>query len=161
MDNNYKLTVNGELEFDLTEEDISQLDTLETSQNTYHILVKGKSFKAKIAEAHLDQKRYVVQVKSNTYEVEISDSLDQLIEEMGFSLASAVNVSEIEAPMPGLILDINVRVGQAVNEDDPLLILEAMKMENIITSPRDGIIKAVQVKKGQAVDKDDLLIEFE
>ncbi len=161
MDNNYKLMVNGELEFKLSEEDISQLDTLETSPNTYHILVKGKSFKAKIIEAHLDRKLYVVQVNSNTYEVEISDSLDLLIEEMGFSLASAVNVSEIEAPMPGLILDINVRVGQAVNEDDPLLILEAMKMENIISSPRDGIIKAVQVTKGQAVDKNDLLIEFE
>ena len=80
---------------------------------------------------------------------------------MGFALSSTKDVGLIEAPMPGLILDINVRVGQAVNEDDPLLILEAMKMENVITSPRDGIIKSVSVKKGEAVDKNHVLIEFE
>jgi biotin carboxyl carrier protein len=80
---------------------------------------------------------------------------------MGFALSSVKDVSMIEAPMPGLILDINVRVGQAVNEDDPLLILEAMKMENVLTSPRDGIIKSVNVKKGAAVDKKHILIEFE
>jgi biotin carboxyl carrier protein len=63
--------------------------------------------------------------------------------------------------MPGLILEIHVQTGQEVNEDDPLLILEAMKMENVITSPRDGIIKSITVKKGETVDKNQLLIEFE
>ncbi len=63
--------------------------------------------------------------------------------------------------MPGLILDINVKVGQEVQENDALLILEAMKMENIITSPRNGIIKSVSVKNGDAVEKNHLLIEFE
>ena len=91
----------------------------------------------------------------------ISDHLDLLIDKMGFALSSSKDVGMIEAPMPGLILDINVRVGQAVNEDDPLLILEAMKMENVITSPRDGIIKNVSVEKGEAVDKNHVLIEFE
>jgi biotin carboxyl carrier protein len=63
--------------------------------------------------------------------------------------------------MPGLILDINVKIGQKVKEDDPLLILEAMKMENVLTSPRDGIIKSISVSKGDAVNKNQLLIEFE
>ena len=63
--------------------------------------------------------------------------------------------------MPGLILEINVKEGQEVKENDPLLILEAMKMENVINSPREGIIKSVEVKQGQTVDKNMLLIEFE
>ena len=63
--------------------------------------------------------------------------------------------------MPGLILEINVEVGQEVVENDPLLILEAMKMENSFVSPRDGKIKSIAVVKGQAVDKGQLLIEFE
>jgi len=63
--------------------------------------------------------------------------------------------------MPGLILDIHVDKGQEVKEDEALLILEAMKMENVITSPRDGIIKSVSVSKGEAIDKGHLLIEFE
>ncbi|MCL4126550.1 UNVERIFIED_CONTAM: hypothetical protein GTU68_064554 [Idotea baltica] len=63
--------------------------------------------------------------------------------------------------MPGLILEINIAVGQEVKENDSLLILEAMKMENILTSPRDGIIKSISVSKGDAVEKNQLLIEFE
>jgi biotin carboxyl carrier protein len=63
--------------------------------------------------------------------------------------------------MPGLILEIQVKEGQDVKEDDTLLILEAMKMENVIHSPREGIIKSINVKQGETVDKDSLLIEFE
>ncbi|MDX1317201.1 MAG: acetyl-CoA carboxylase biotin carboxyl carrier protein subunit, partial [Xanthomarina gelatinilytica] len=70
-------------------------------------------------------------------------------------------VNEIKAPMPGLILDIHVKEGQEVKEDDALLILEAMKMENVLTSPRDGIIKSISVSKNDTVDKNQLLIEFE
>ena len=63
--------------------------------------------------------------------------------------------------MPGLILEISVVVGQTVKENDPLLILEAMKMENSFLSPRDGVIKSIAAIKGDAVDKGQLLIEFE
>jgi biotin carboxyl carrier protein len=63
--------------------------------------------------------------------------------------------------MPGLILDINVTEGELVAEDTPLLILEAMKMENVITSPREGVIKSITVKKGDTVDKKQLLISYE
>ena len=80
---------------------------------------------------------------------------------MGFSVGSTKQVNFVKAPMPGLILEINVKVGQEVKENDPLLILEAMKMENIITSPRDGIIKLIDAKKGDAVEKNQLLINFE
>ena len=80
---------------------------------------------------------------------------------MGFSVGTTKQINFILAPMPGLILEINVEVGQEVNENDNLLILEAMKMENIITSPRDGVIKSISIKKGDAVEKNQLLIEFE
>jgi biotin carboxyl carrier protein len=63
--------------------------------------------------------------------------------------------------MPGLILEINIKEGQEVKENDALLILEAMKMENVINSPRDGIIKTIAVNKGETVDKNVLLIAFE
>lgn len=63
--------------------------------------------------------------------------------------------------MPGLILDILVEEGQEVNEEDQLVILEAMKMENVITSPRNGVIKKIGVSKGDAVDKKQMLIEFQ
>jgi biotin carboxyl carrier protein len=63
--------------------------------------------------------------------------------------------------MPGLILSVDVKIGQEVKEDDSLLVLEAMKMENVLTSPRDGIIKSISITKGETVNKNQLLIEFE
>ena len=80
---------------------------------------------------------------------------------MGFEVGATKKVNDIKAPMPGLILDINVKVGQEVKENDALLILEAMKMENVLTSPRDGVIKSISVNKGNAVEKNQLLIVFE
>ncbi len=91
----------------------------------------------------------------------ISGALDELIKSMGIERGRTKVVNAIKAPMPGLILEINVSVGQEVKENDPLLILEAMKMENCFLSPRDGVIKSIAVEKGNAVDKGQLLIEFE
>ena len=91
----------------------------------------------------------------------ILNDLDVLIKAMGFEVGTSKLVNSIKAPMPGLILDINVRVGQGIKENDALLVLEAMKMENNIISPRSGIIKSISANKGDAVEKGQLLIEFE
>ena len=161
MENTFKVKVNSDHEYLLNEADLSDLDSLQTSADTYHLLVSNTSYKAQVLSSDFNKKHYQIRINNNRYTVEICDGLDQLIDEMGFSLSSAKDIRSIEAPMPGLILDINVSVGQSVKEDDALLILEAMKMENIITSPREGVIKSIQVSKGDAVDKDNLLIEFE
>ena len=63
--------------------------------------------------------------------------------------------------MSGLILEINVVVGQTVKENDPILILTAMKMENSLLSPREGVIKNITMSVGDSVIKGNLLIEFE
>jgi biotin carboxyl carrier protein len=62
--------------------------------------------------------------------------------------------------MPGLVLSIKVSENQEVKKGDPILILEAMKMENVIKSPIDGVIKQVVVSEKQAVDKNQSLITF-
>ena len=69
-------------------------------------------------------------------------------------------MGEIHAPMPGLVLEINVSEGQEVEKGDPLLILEAMKMENVIKAPGNGIIKKIHVEKGNPVEKNELLVEL-
>jgi biotin carboxyl carrier protein len=161
MGNTFKVMVNGNMSFDITNDDIVNIDSLSISENMYHILQDNKPFVAEIISSDFNQKSYIIKVNNNSYDVDISDGLDLLIKQMGFSVGASKNVSSIYAPMPGLILEINVRVGQAVKEGDPLLILEAMKMENVITSPRDGIVKSVSVEKGGTVEKKQLLIEFE
>lgn len=158
---NFKAKVNSTIEFNISSEDISKLDAIKISDSKYHILHKDKSYHSEISNKNFNSKSYEVKVNNNTYNVNINNDLDTLIQDMGFSLSEAKHVDSIIAPMPGLILDINVKVGQKVSEDNPLLILEAMKMENVLTSPREGVIKSISVEKGNAVEKGTLLIEFE
>lgn len=157
----YKLKVNDTFSFETSKEDLEKLDVIETGKHQFHILQNNKSIKTEVLASDFLKKQYQVQVNSNVYSVSIQDELDQLISELGFEIGVTTQVNEIKAPMPGLILEINVSVGQEVAENDALLILEAMKMENVINSPRHGIIKSISVSQGETVDKNSLLIEFE
>jgi acetyl-CoA carboxylase biotin carboxyl carrier protein len=68
---------------------------------------------------------------------------------------------EIRAPLAGNIWSVLVEVGARVEEEDELLIIEAMKMENLVYSPCAGTIKEVRVKKGDKVEDDDVMIVIE
>lgn len=65
------------------------------------------------------------------------------------------------SPMPGLVVDIPVTVGQEVKSGETVAIIEAMKMQNILKAERDGVVKAVGAKAGDPVAADDVLVEFE
>lgn len=79
---------------------------------------------------------------------------------MGVS-ATAKKADVLKAPMPGLVLRIEVEKGQKVNKGDALVVVEAMKMENELKASRSCAIKDIKVTQGQAVDKNQVLIEFE
>ncbi|ARV06188.1 acetyl-CoA carboxylase biotin carboxyl carrier protein subunit [Polaribacter sp. SA4-10] len=161
MNNQFNVKVNKSLEFDITTDDVINADIVQTSSSKFHILQNNTPFNAEIINADFLQKKYSIKINNNTYDVAISNTLDLLIKDMGFTIGTSKLVNSIKSPMPGLILAVNVAIGDEVKEDDSLLILEAMKMENSILSPRDGIVKAISVTKGEAVDKAQLLIEFE
>ncbi|MEZ4792165.1 MAG: acetyl-CoA carboxylase biotin carboxyl carrier protein subunit [Gelidibacter sp.] len=161
MSKSYKAKVNDSFEFDIDSLQTSQLDAVKTNLSKYHVLKDHKTYVAEVTDSQFLQKTYTVKINNNAYVVAIHNVLDELIKAMGFEVGAAKKINDIKAPMPGLILDLNVKVGQEVKENDALLILEAMKMENVLTSPRDGIIKSISVKKGDAVEKNQLLIEFE
>ena len=157
----YKVNVNDTFHFDLEKESVSQLDQVGVETNKFHILHENTPYQAEIITSDFLKKSYTVKVNNNTYTVAISNPLDILIKEMGFETGLTKQVNFIKAPMPGLILEISVVVGQIVKENDNLIILGAMKMENSFLSPRDGVIKTISVLMGDAVDKGQLLIEFE
>jgi biotin carboxyl carrier protein len=161
MSNHYKLNVNNTFQFDVEDDVVSQLDAVSVEKNKFHILKNNTPYQAEIVATNFINKTYTVKVNNSTYTVAIANALDLLIKEMGFEVGASKQVNTIKAPMPGLILEISVEVGQEVKENDPLLILEAMKMENSILSPRDGVIKSVTMIKGATVEKGALLIEFE
>lgn len=161
MSSDFKVKVDDTFEFDFNKENTSKLDAVTIQKNKFHILQNNLPFKAEIIFSHFYQKKYTIKVNNNIYQVAISNPLDILIKELGFEVGVSKVIKLLKAPMPGLILEINVEVGQTVNENDNLLILTAMKMENSLLSPRDGVIKSIAINVGDSVIKGDLLIEFE
>ena len=161
MSNSYKVKVIENFNFDVSQTTAQNLDAVSVAKNKFHILHNWQSVKAEIIATDFNAKKYSIKINNNVYEVSIANALDQLIKEMGFEVGASKQVNAIKAPMPGLILEVSVTEGQEVEENDPLLILEAMKMENSIVSPRSGKIKSVTAIKGAAVEKGQLLIEFE
>jgi len=67
----------------------------------------------------------------------------------------------VTAPMPGLVRDVAVSVGDRVSAGDPLIVLEAMKMEHVLKAPREGVIKDVSTAQGSQVAAGDILVTLE
>jgi len=70
-------------------------------------------------------------------------------------------MSKITAPIPGVVLDLKVKEGQKVAQNEVVLVLEAMKMENDIVAPEAGTVTAIHVKQGDSVPADSVMIELE
>ena len=91
----------------------------------------------------------------------VKDEQMMLLDRMGFKVGSASGEGILKAPMPGKIVDILVKEGEAVTEGQPVVILEAMKMENELKAPTAGRIKSVSAAAGQSVEKNGVLLEIE
>ena len=124
-------------------------------------LIKGtRSIEAELIAIDLDTKSLQIRLGYKTATLQLKDRFDLLLEKMGMASAGLGNLKEIKAPMPGLILDLKVKPGDQVKKGDVILILEAMKMENIIKSTGDGIVKDVKVSLKQSVEKNQILVQF-
>lgn len=135
-------------------------DVIEVKNGSFHIIKDYKSYNVEVIKADVTEKAFLVSVNGNKYLLQVKDKFDELLKSLGFDDLNAKKVNEIKAPMPGLVLDVRVAEGDTVKKGDPVLVLEAMKMENIIKSPADGVIKKINVKKGLAVEKNQVLINF-
>lgn len=138
-----------------------QLDVISLSDSKKHLILDNKSYSIEYVSFDKEKKEVVLKVNNSSYKVSLKDKYDLLLKELGMSNMSAKVVKEIKAPMPGLVVSIEVEKGQEVKEGDAVLILEAMKMENVLKSPIDGIIKSIKAEKSETVDKNAVLIEFE
>ncbi|WP_271392781.1 biotin/lipoyl-containing protein [Aequorivita sinensis] len=161
MKESYSVSVDENYEFQLVKKNTENIDQTELSGQKIHLLHNNKSFEIELLENDFINRNYSVKVNGNIYRVNVGTPLDALIKEMGLSLGNDSFEDEIHAPMPGIILEVNVAEGDKVKKGDSLCVLEAMKMENTLTASRDGIVKTVNVAKGDTVDKGKLLIELE
>jgi biotin carboxyl carrier protein len=126
----------------------------------FHILLNNKGYRAEVVEVEVGARRFIIKINGRQYPVMLKDKFDLLLETMGMNTNSGARVNHVRAPMPGLIIDLKVKDGDIVKAGDTLLILEAMKMENIIKAPGDATVKSVKVRMGDGVEKNQVLIEF-
>lgn len=164
-----KVNEKRKLEVDFSDKDFTSgkidgkdfnLDITEVKQNSFHVLSDNRSYNIEVLKADHQAKTFTISVNGNTYRLELKDKYDELLHQLGMDNVAGAKVSEIKAPMPGLVLNIVVEEGSVVKKGDPILVLEAMKMENILKSPADGTVKKINVKKGVAVEKNQVLINF-
>ncbi len=92
------------------------------------------------------------------YPVTVTTERDRLIKQFESTGGSRHHHAEIRASMPGLVVRIETEIGGTVAKGQPVLILEAMKMENEVRAPADGIVKEIRVQQGRPVEKGDVLI---
>ncbi len=135
-------------------------DVKKVSQNHYHIIKDDKCYVVEIVKADVSAKTFHLKVNGLDQDIVIKDDLDILLEKMGMTDLTQIKISDLKAPMPGLILDIKVVEGQEVKKGDAIMVLEAMKMENVLKAAGDGVVKAIKVHKGDSVEKNQLLIQF-
>ncbi len=136
-------------------------DILEVRNNIFHILFQNRSYNAEVLEADYQTKSFLLKINRNQYLVNVKDRFDILLEQLGMANAGSAKVNDLKAPMPGLIVSIQVQVGDSIKKGDSLLILEAMKMENVLKATGEGKIKSIKVNPRQNVEKNQVLIEFE
>jgi biotin carboxyl carrier protein len=138
-----------------------EIDRVKSSSNSWHILKEGKSYNIEILKVDKVAKQVELKLNGKLNSVKLSDQFDALLKSLGMDNLAAKKVLELKAPMPGLVLSVLVNEGDSIAKGDSLLVLEAMKMENIIKSPTDGVIKKIHAIKGNAVEKNQLLISFQ
>ncbi|NUO64117.1 MAG: biotin attachment protein [Gemmatimonadaceae bacterium] len=105
--------------------------------------------------------RYTLWLDGFRYEVEALDERTHAIRALSGAASAATGPAPLKAPMPGLVVRVNVAVGDEVAAGQGLVAIEAMKMENELRAAAAGRVKAVRVAVGEAVEKGQLLVEME
>lgn len=139
----------------------NHVDITEQYNGLISVLHKGKSYTAILEKLDFTNKEVTVSVDGQQYVCGIKEPIDLLLSNMGLDLKAMQKAEPVKAPMPGLVLKVLVTAGQQVNKGDALMILEAMKMENVLKATAAGVVKTIKVAERTAVEKGAILIEMD
>jgi biotin carboxyl carrier protein len=138
----------------------ADIDIIKIGEDKYHLIINNQSVEIELSSRDYTSKNLHVIVDGIKTTVGVETPLDALLKSMGMDKMLGTKLNQVKAPMPGMVLRIIAQSGQDVKKGDALLVLEAMKMENIIKSPIDGTIKSIDVTERNAVEKNQTLISF-
>ncbi len=132
---------------------------LSENKNQIVIEIENRIFNVVYSRKKIES--YHIVAEGQNYEVEVLTELQNKAKELNAEKSKNSGVTIIKAPMPGLLLKVNVNVGDTISEGSPLFILEAMKMENEIKSEISGSIKEIRVGEGESVEKGAVILVIE
>lgn len=145
-----KILVDGEpVQIDLQQAGVSEL---------YSLLYDGVSYEVLIESDRMD---YAVTLRGEQFQIMVEDEQTRKLNVGRKAPSSPDGERSLSAPIPGLVVKVLVEEGTEVEEDQPLIILEAMKMENEIRAQQKGTVKQVNVVAGQRVEQNSVLILLE
>jgi biotin carboxyl carrier protein len=136
-----------------TAQTLDAIRIIKSDGQNHSVLYKEKVYTITLLGEDEEAKKWKLKVNGFNLIVEKQDSVDQLINQLGFKSAAKHTLKEVLAPMPGLVLNVLIREGMEVKKGDSLFVLEAMKMENIIKAAGDGTITKLFIKNGDKVEK--------
>lgn len=126
----------------------------------FSVIKDNKSYAVQVLKANYEAKTFEIKINGTKYSVKAKDKHDIILKELGLSGAAGTISKDLKAPMPGKVLELKTKPGDSIKKDEPLIILEAMKMENILKASADVTIDSIEVKTGDSVEKNEVLIRF-
>ncbi len=132
----------------------------QADERLFTVTLAGDSYTVAVLEYNADTRMLALRVNGKRIELQLATRADELSALIGADKAGARNMTNLRAPMPGLLRAIKVQAGAIVKKGDPLVVLEAMKMENVLKAAAEGTVSEVLVKEGEAVEKGQTLIKF-
>ncbi|MCB9218985.1 MAG: biotin attachment protein [Ignavibacteriales bacterium] len=128
----------------------------ELSPYTFKLIVNNKIYH--ITATKLENNKFSFLVDGHYFETFVRSRLEEEAAKILNLNSQKSGKRNIFSPMPGLIVKINKKVGDEIQADEPLILLEAMKMENVIKSPLTGKITEILIKEGSSVEKNQVLV---
>ena len=156
-----RAVINKEQKIPLSTDRLNNIRVLDRTDDLITFSYLNRTFQARVWHADYQNKLYKINIDGFLFEIQLEDHLDATIQTLGLSQKLIVHVDAIKAPMPGMVLKILVKEGQQIRMHEKLLILEAMKMENILQSSGEGTIRKILINQGDKVDKGQILIKLE
>ena len=127
----------------------------------FTITYKGQKFRGEVVEDKREEGSLTVKLNHRVFDIKKSGPLDALIANLGMDIPKVRKLKQLKAPMPGRVVSLSIEIGQEINVGDPLLTLEAMKMENVLKAEGTGKVKEIRTNASDVVEKGAVLIEFE
>jgi len=144
----YAITIDGET---------LHVDAAKSGRTIYSVIEDGRQFEATVDPR--GPRGFDVLVRGRLFHLEAVDERSRLLAQAG--KMAAAGPQSVEAEMPGKVVLVSAKPGDAVTEGQGVMVVEAMKMENQITSPIDGVVKEIAVEAGQTVEHGALLFVVE